>query len=152
MLQLTFKIIDKMSMMGQRMLAWVDRRLSQATAKLDQPLGGVPVILFGDFAQLPPVCDSPLYAAPSQNPLSLHGYTIYCTFSTVVVLNQVLRQAGTNSSACAFRELLMRLRDGNVSHDDWQILLQRSSPHADNIHEFDNAVRLFYDRQSVATF
>lgn len=30
-------------------------------------------------------------------------------------------------------------------------MLQRSSPHADNIHEFDNAVRLFYDRQSVAT-
>ena len=149
-LQLTMKdksylIIDEMSMMGQRMLAWVDRRLRQATAKLDQPLGGVSVILFADFAQLPPVCDSPLYAAPSTNPLSVHGYTIYHTFSTVLVLRQIVRQAGTDSSTCTFRELLLRLRDGNISHDDWQPLLKCSPPHADNLQEFDNAVHLFYE-------
>ena len=83
---------------------------------------------------------------------SMHGCTIYRTFSTVVVLRQILRQAGTDSSTCAFRELLLRLRDGNISHDDWQTLLKRSPPHADNLQEFDNAVHLFYDRQSVAKF
>lgn len=140
-----YLIIDKMSMLGQRMFAWVDRRLRQATACLDKPLGGISVVLFGDFAQLPPVGDLPLYAAPTKHALSIHGYTIYRTFSTVVILEQVLRQAGTDPSTCTFRELLLRLRDSNLTHEDWQALLKRSPPHANNEHEFTNAVHLFYD-------
>ena len=31
-------IIDEMSMLGQHMLTWEDRRLKQATTNLDQPL------------------------------------------------------------------------------------------------------------------
>ena len=85
------------------MFAWVNRCLRQATACLDKPLGG---ILFGDFAQLPPVGDLPLYAPPSKNALSIHGYTIYRTFFTII-LDQVLRQAGTDPSVCSFRELLL---------------------------------------------
>lgn len=57
-----YLIIDEMSMMGHKMLAWVDKRLRQASGKLDSPLGGFSVILFGDFGQLPPVGDRPLYA------------------------------------------------------------------------------------------
>ena len=108
----------------------VDRRLRQATAKLDEPLDGISVIFFGDFAhpKLPPVGDLPLYAAPSKSALSIHGYTIYHTFSTVIILDQVLRQAGTNSSTCAFWELFLCLRDGNVTHED---------------------VHLFYDKLTV---
>ena len=147
-----YLIVDEMSMMGQKMLVWVDRRLHQATAKLDEPLGGISVILFGDFAQLPPVCDLPLYSAPNQNPLSIHGYTIYKTFSTVVILNIVLRQAGTDTSVCQFRDLLLRLRDGDTSYDDWQTLLHRSPPYADNFEDFREVVHLFYDRKSVAQF
>ena len=147
-----YLIVDEMSMMGQRMFAWVDRRLRQATAKLDEPLGGISVILFGDFAQLPPVCDLPLYSNPNKNPLSIHGYTIYRTFSKIIILDKVLRQAGTHSSACQFRDVLLRVRDGVILYDDWQTLLQRSLPHVDNFQDFHEAVHLFYDRQSVAKF
>lgn len=49
-----YVIIDEMSMIGQRMLAWVDHRLRQASGRLDSPLGGYSVILFGDFG---PVAD-----------------------------------------------------------------------------------------------
>lgn len=38
--------------MGLRTLALVDKRLRQATSKLDSPLGGFSVILFGDFDKL----------------------------------------------------------------------------------------------------
>ena len=48
-------ITDEMSMLGQRSLAWVDKRLRQATGKLHEPLGEIFVVLLGDFAQLPPV-------------------------------------------------------------------------------------------------
>lgn len=90
-------------MMGQRMLAWVDQRLRQATAKLQEPFSGLSVILFGDFAQLPPMCDLPLYAPPGKSFVFLHGYTMYHSFSTVIILDQVLCQAGTDSDTCAFR-------------------------------------------------
>ena len=47
-------------MLGQRILAWVDKRLRQATGKLNEPLGGISVMLLEDFAQLPPVGDKPI--------------------------------------------------------------------------------------------
>ena len=94
----------------------------------------------------------PLYAAPTKHSLSIHGYTIYHTFSTVVILDQLLRQRGTDPSTSEFRQLLLRLRDGNVTHEDWQTLLQRSPPHANNEIEFADAIHLFYDCLSVTQF
>ena len=56
--------------------SWVDKHLGQATGKLDQPLGGICVILFGDFGHLPPV-DVPLHSFPSRKHMAIDGYTIY---------------------------------------------------------------------------
>src|SRR4051794_10926378 len=51
-------IIDEKSMVGCRMLSLIDLRLRQATPeRKDEPFEGKSVILFGDFGQLPPVCD-----------------------------------------------------------------------------------------------
>ena len=86
----SYVVIDEMSMMGQRMMAMVDKWLHQATAKLDTPLGSVSVILLGDFAQLPPVGDKPLYCPEPHSSLAIH--TTYHLFRTVVILIQVLRQ------------------------------------------------------------
>ena len=80
------------------MLAWVDKRLRQTTGKLDTSLGGISVIMFGDFGQLPPVGDSPLYAPPSTNDLSQQGYQVYHLFQSVMVLDQVHRQQSTHSN------------------------------------------------------
>ena len=141
-----------MSMIGQRTLAWVDKRLRQATGHLHLPMGGVSIILFGDFGQLPPVGDRPLYASPSSSELAIHGHTLYRMFTTVVILNQILRQNGNDSDDEVFRNLLMHLRNGQVSHSDWQLLMQRTAQHVHNIHEFEHAVRLFYDKLSVAQY
>lgn len=59
--KIQYLIIDEMSMLGHRMLAWIDKCLRQVTAQLHQPMGGISTILFGDFAQLPPVGDRALY-------------------------------------------------------------------------------------------
>ncbi len=144
-------IIDEMSMIGQRMLAWVDRRLRQATGKLDVPMGGMSIILFGDFGQLPPVGDRPLYASPGNHELAIHGHTIYMQcFNTVVILSQILRQSGDDPAAQVFRELLLRLRNGQVNRSDWKHLLQRSPQTADNRDTFEDAVHLYYNKDSVA--
>jgi PIF1-like helicase len=49
-----FLIIDEISMVTATMLAIIDLRLRQAT-NINQPFGGVPLALFGDFSQIAPV-------------------------------------------------------------------------------------------------
>ena len=93
--------------------------------------------------------DRPLFAPSPVHTLEQHGYTIYRLFDTVVVLNQVQRQSGTSSTVVEFRNLLIRLRDGKVTEDDWKHLLQRS-PHACSAANFTDAVHLHFDKNSVA--
>ena len=109
-----YLITDEMSLLGQRTLAWVDERLRQATGKLNDPLGGISVMLLGDFAQLLPVGDKPIYASPSQSSylLTRHGHSISGVFQTVVMLSENIRQAGNNPEAEEFRVILLRLRAG----------------------------------------
>ena len=74
-----YLILDEMSMLGQRTLAWLDKRLRQATGKLHVPLGGISVLLLGDFGQLPPVGDRAIYSPPfwitSRRPWPFHLYS-----------------------------------------------------------------------------
>lgn len=46
----------------------------------------------------------------------------------------------------------MRIRDGTPTPSDWKSLLDRTPINATNAMEFQDAVRLFYDKQSVAKF
>ena len=48
-------------MLGQVTFGWIDRCCKQETGLFDKELGGKPLILIGDPAQLPPVGDKPLY-------------------------------------------------------------------------------------------
>lgn len=131
-------------MLGQKTFAWVDKRLRQASGKLDIPLGGFSLILIGDFGQQPP--------PPSTHPLSIHGSQIYYLFDKVVILQQVLRQQGTDPDTARFRQLLLRLRNCEVTEEDRKLLLQRA-PHAvQNSSASDDAIRLFYDKASVASY
>ena len=89
-------------------------------------------MLLGDFAQLPPVGDKPIYASPFQSSylLTQHGHFIYGIFETVVILSENIRQAGKNLEAEQFRAILLRLRDGQSTQDDWMTLCQRTPQHA----------------------
>ena len=46
----------------------------------------------------------------------------------------------------------MCLRNGNITNDDWKLLLTRLPQNVTNIQAFSNAVRLFYDKASVASY
>ena len=142
-------IIDEMSMLGQKSFTWVDKRLRQATAQYGKPFGGMSIILIGDFGQLPPVGDRLLFSNPSLtcDESNDHGYLLYKEFCTVVVLKQILRQDIASSN---FKELLLAIRNGNITNNVWQTLLQRSPSRVPNCSDFDNATYLFFDKQSVA--
>ena len=74
-LQLRFKevgilVIDEKSMIGQNIFYNVSERLKQARPHAcDQPFEGLSVILLGDWKQLPPDCDYPLYNDKAKRPL-----------------------------------------------------------------------------------
>ena len=97
------------------MMAWVDKRLRQATTNLDIP--GMSVILIGDFAQLPPVGDRPLFAPEGEGS---HGHTMYNLFTDIVILDQIIQQSGMTMETKEFREILLRLRNGQTTESDWR--------------------------------
>ena len=48
-------IIDEISTMQPSCLGALSQRFQQATGNFDAPFGGIPVLLIGDFSQLPPI-------------------------------------------------------------------------------------------------
>ena len=58
---LKFIVIDEMSMVGARLLHLIDRRCRDIFPNIAESFAGLHVYMFGDFRQLPPVKDAPLY-------------------------------------------------------------------------------------------
>ena len=134
------------------MFAWVDKRCRQATGLTDQLFGGKSIILVGDPAQLPPVADKPLYHCKPSNTLQEQGHLAYFMFNTVVKLTLNQRVKGSTPEQATFRDLLNRLRTGNCNKDDWNLLLTRQPLIAQNITEFEHAIRLYYSNEEVANY
>ncbi len=47
---------------------------------------------------------------------------------------------------------MSRLRDGNISRNNWELTIQRTAQRANNVEEFSDAVWLFYMKESVAEY
>ena len=119
-------IIDEMSMVGRKMFGQVDRRLRQVYPNQSEELfGGRSCLLIGDWGQLPPVMDLPLYTTVSRTELSDLGSIDYHLFDRAVVLDCVMRQAGQDASQELFRSLLLRLRNAELTVEDWKHLMTR---------------------------
>jgi hypothetical protein len=122
-----YVIIDEKSMIGRRMLASIDVRLRQAFPEHNaEPFGGKSVILLGDFGQLPPVLDYPMYSDTKQDNLSNGGLAIYKQFKEVYKLETVQRQSGNSKEQREFRDILIRLRNGDSTIRDWRVLTTRA--------------------------
>lgn len=92
-------IIDEISMVDHRLLAYIHGRLRQIKQTGDYSLfGKVSILAVGDFYQLPPVKGTPLYADGK-------GINLWDGQFSVVELKDIVRQKNA-----AFAELLNRLR------------------------------------------
>lgn len=79
-----YLIIDEFSVIGQKMFTWINRRCKKATGYSTVPFGGIPIILVGEIAQLPPITDQVLYHTRPNSDLAIEGYCMYKKFEKVV--------------------------------------------------------------------
>ena len=107
----------------------MDHRLCQAHPQnADEIFGGIPTIYFGDFGQLPPVGDSPMYSdKPSAYCTALHagGCCVFESFKQSVTLNTIYHQTGHSAEQVAFREALLRLKTYSTTLEDFELFSGR---------------------------
>jgi ATP-dependent DNA helicase PIF1 len=149
-------IIDEKSMVGLKMLGWIDLRLQDATPeRLGEHFGGRSVLLCGDFGQLPPIGDMALFKAfeiglgklsgPAEQ-----GRLAYRSFGESIEFTENMRQLGPEEQR--FRDVLLRLRAGEIEAPDHEFLLERvlSNLPADIQNGFRDVTRLMPTRAEVA--
>ena len=110
--------------------------------RADTLFGGCSCLLFGDFGQLPPVMDLPLYTTVSRSPLSDAGSAAYQLFDRAIVLKQVMRQSGQDPDQVLFRDILLRLRDARLTISDWEQLMKQTPAEMADLAPFTNALHL----------
>jgi len=141
-------IIDEISMVGLALLGMIDSRLRQIFPSCQATVyGGRSVLMCGDFGQLPPVMDKCLFsAASSHEALVIRGRLAYQQLNASFSLKTVVRQDDD-----AFRNVLLRLREGETTPEDWQLLSTRDPFHSNDGNEprFQNCMHLFPTRLAV---
>jgi hypothetical protein len=149
-------IIDEKSMIGRAQMGKCDRRLRQAFPQAkDETLGGLATITFGDFPQLPPIGDTPLYssklATGNRGGLTGEGRTVFESFTQSVELKRVFRQEGESPEQIQFRDALMRLRTYQSTEEDHQFFSTRfwDSLSAAEKAEFEETIQLLPTKEAV---
>lgn len=123
-----YLIIDEMSMVGLSLLARLNRIVTTAKhVNSEIPFGGLNVVFFGDYLQYSPVLDRPLYAnCTSAQQFTERQIDMQCAqklmsqINCVVELSQQMRTEDTR-----YLELLNRLRKGQSTIEDYQLLCTR---------------------------
>ncbi|EDR02222.1 uncharacterized protein LACBIDRAFT_332574 [Laccaria bicolor S238N-H82] len=120
------------------------------------PFGGFHIALFGDFPQLPPIGDTPLYSPPStattdNGALSRDGSALYWLFVSSFCLRVIHRQQGASIEQENFRKLLLHASKGGLTQEDWTLLDSRAERRLDPATQalFRNAVCLYTTRNDV---
>ncbi|KJZ68449.1 hypothetical protein HIM_12163 [Hirsutella minnesotensis 3608] len=146
-----YLVIDEKSMLGLEQLARIDSRLRQAFPQRNlEFFGGVSVLLVGDFFQLPPVRQKPLYSTSTGlSSLERRGQVAYQLFDRTVFLTTVQRQAGDDQAQ--FRQALQELRDVKLSISSWNLLSNRVQARLtqSEVDSFRTALRVYSTKARV---
>jgi ATP-dependent DNA helicase PIF1 len=138
-----YVIVDEYSMLSQTMLYRIDQRMRQITQRTDRSFGGLSIILTGDPGQLLPVAAPCLYDQKSNTAINIGGFELYKSFKLVVQLTQLMRQINDgDDDQKKFIELLPRLRNGDCTKEDFNLLRKRFYG-PDKQLEFKDAPRIY---------
>lgn len=150
-----YLIIDEKSMVGLKLLSWVDRRCKQSFPRHSgRPFGGLNIVLAGDFWQLPPVVGTAPYNDKAlKDALEISGRLVYRAFNKTIRLDVIRRQEDQSLQDIAFRRALTNLRTGTVTLQDWQLLSTRTQTvvHTE-IPDFATALRIYAKRETVVEY
>ncbi|MGI9458977.1 MAG: AAA family ATPase, partial [Pirellulales bacterium] len=115
-------IIDEMSVVGLRQFHKIDERLRQIfSSDNDKLFGGRSILLLGDFGQLAPPGDKPLFSKKVTGPVYTAGSFAYRSFKSACVLSTVIRQ----NQDMEFCNILQRVRSGDIDHGDYGVMQTR---------------------------
>ncbi len=128
MRRMKFLIIDEISMVRSDLMWAIDQALRVNRGRPREPFGGVRLLLFGDLHQLPPVVQEAEVADHLET--SFGGPFFFSVpalregaGTSLVELKRVFRQDDE-----ALLTVLDRIREGDVSEDDLEVLNTRVSP------------------------
>jgi endonuclease/exonuclease/phosphatase (EEP) superfamily protein YafD len=111
--------IDEISMVGSGMFNFLDLRLQQIMGT-KEPFGGLSIITVGDLFQLKPVFDHWIFENSSEGYNTL-ATNLWQQFFQMFELSQVMRQREDKD----FAEILNRIREGEHTEDDFEVLKER---------------------------
>jgi len=127
-----YLFVDEVSMIGCNFLLQISETLTEAKGNTSA-FGGINIIFCGDFAQLPPVGETRLFAHLNTRSIthagtkrgqnSIFGKLLWLSVNVVVILHEIKRQTGKENQP--FIELLARLREGKSTESDYQLLNTR---------------------------
>ena len=123
-----YLIIDEMSMVGLSLLARLNRVVKTAKhVNSEAPFGGVNVIFFGDYLQYSPVLDKALYqSCSSTQQYNERQIDIQCAQKVMSQINCVVKlEQQMRTEDVRYLELLNRLRNGQSTREDYQLLCSR---------------------------
>ncbi|XP_069105156.1 uncharacterized protein [Argopecten irradians] len=138
-------IIDEISMVGNKLLAFIHERLQQLTGT-KQDFGGVSIIAVGDLYQLSPVGDSWIFkdlSCPGQG----LAKNLWKEHFTMFELTEIMRQ----KDDLKFSELLNRLRHNQLTNEDKQLIFSRQIE-VSAMHYPHAAPHLFIENKFVDDF
>ena len=133
-----YLIIDEVSMIGNTNLNQIHSRLNQLYGLSGQNdfFGGINIIFVGDLFQIPPVQQTKIFDPRGLAALGVNYWTDFVTFSE---LTDVVRSKGD----APFTQLTHRLRIGQHSTADVNILMSRVIPKMPCISELMDCMLLF---------
>jgi len=103
-------IIDEISMMSDELFEKLDMLGKLLRWENDKPFGGIQILCFGDFYQLPPINTKFVFESPLWNKM----------LDSIVTLDTIYRQKDP-----AFQKMLNEVRSGEVSDETDELLKSR---------------------------
>jgi len=129
---INYIILDEKSMVGRRLFSKVDSRFRDGFLyRRNDYFGGCSMLMFGDFGQLPPVGDTPLFDlhlrdGNSNSVLEANnGRDAYLSLTESITLNRIMRQRGEDVDTRRLHEILEHMRIQDVSDEDVELLNSR---------------------------
>ena len=138
-------IIDEISMVGNKMLNFIDSRLKELSGT-NRPFGGKSIIAVGDLYQLQPVGDSWIFNDLSHGPQIL-ATNLWQEHFQMYELTQIMRQRDD----LHFADLLNRLRVNELTEIDRLEIYQHMVSPADSRYQ-KNVPHLFMENKFVDDF